>query len=237
MHACRVQSHVVDRRASPGEASADTMRIRDPIHGTLPVSDEEKAVVDSACYQRLRHVRQLGFGELAFPGATHTRHAHSLGAMHVAARLFDARRRQRATCPRASAIGSAPRCGWRCSATTWGTCRFATPASTSPPRERRCSFPLAGRGTNGGAGHARGLHREAPPGQRAHAELLRRGSGRSGITAESLAALVTGRDTARRARTSRTGARTGRRCCGRWSPASWTRTGWTTCSATRSTRA
>src|SRR6185503_11638741 len=48
------------------------------------------AVVDSRFYQRLRQVRQLGFGELAFPGATHTRHAHSLGAMHVASRLFDA---------------------------------------------------------------------------------------------------------------------------------------------------
>jgi hypothetical protein len=66
------------------------MRIRDPIHGTIDVSDEEKAVIDSRYYQRLRHVRQLGFGDLAFPGATHTRHAHSLGAMHVASRVFQA---------------------------------------------------------------------------------------------------------------------------------------------------
>lgn len=66
------------------------MRIRDPIHGTLEVADAEKAVIDSPFFQRLRTVRQLGFGELAFPGATHTRHAHSLGAMHVSGRLFDA---------------------------------------------------------------------------------------------------------------------------------------------------
>jgi HD superfamily phosphohydrolase len=66
------------------------MRIRDPIHGTISFSDSEKAVVDSRFFQRLRSVRQLGFGEMAFPGATHTRHAHSLGAMHVASRLFDA---------------------------------------------------------------------------------------------------------------------------------------------------
>lgn len=65
------------------------MRIRDPIHGTIQVEDEEAAVVDSRFFQRLRHVRQLGFGDLAFPGATHTRHVHSLGAMHVASRLFD----------------------------------------------------------------------------------------------------------------------------------------------------
>ena len=66
------------------------MRIRDPIHGSITVSDDEKPVVDSRFFQRLRHVRQLGFGDLAFPGATHTRHAHSLGAMHIASRLFDA---------------------------------------------------------------------------------------------------------------------------------------------------
>ncbi len=66
------------------------MRIRDPIHGSLTFSPEEARVVDSRHFQRLRHVRQLGFGDLAFPGATHTRHAHSLGAMHVASRLFDA---------------------------------------------------------------------------------------------------------------------------------------------------
>jgi HD superfamily phosphohydrolase len=65
------------------------MRIRDPIHGTIPVDDREKAVIDHPFYQRLRHVKQLGFGDLAFPGATHTRHAHSLGAMHVSSRLFD----------------------------------------------------------------------------------------------------------------------------------------------------
>ncbi|HYV44141.1 MAG TPA: HD domain-containing protein [Myxococcaceae bacterium] len=66
------------------------MRIRDPIHGTIAVSDEERAVIDTRFYQRLRGVRQLGFGDMAFPGATHTRHAHSLGAMHVSSRMFDA---------------------------------------------------------------------------------------------------------------------------------------------------
>ncbi|WP_434299257.1 HD domain-containing protein [Corallococcus exiguus] len=66
------------------------MRIRDPIHGVIPVSDPEKAVIDSRFYQRLRYVRQLGFGDMAFPGATHTRHAHCLGAMFVASRVFNA---------------------------------------------------------------------------------------------------------------------------------------------------
>lgn len=66
------------------------VRIRDPIHGVIAFSDEERAVIDSRPFQRLRSIRQLGFGDLAFPGATHTRHAHSLGALAVATRLFDA---------------------------------------------------------------------------------------------------------------------------------------------------
>ena len=38
------------------------MRIRDPIHGTVPVCDEEKAVIDHRFYQRLRHIlEQNGF--------------------------------------------------------------------------------------------------------------------------------------------------------------------------------
>jgi HD superfamily phosphohydrolase len=45
--------------------------------------------VDNPFFQRLRNVKQLGFADLAFPGATHSRYSHSLGAMHVATRLFD----------------------------------------------------------------------------------------------------------------------------------------------------
>ncbi len=66
------------------------MRIRDPIHGTIGLSESEGAILDSRPLQRLRYVRQLGFGDLAFPGATHSRHSHSLGAMHLVGRLFDA---------------------------------------------------------------------------------------------------------------------------------------------------
>ncbi|MDR0965835.1 MAG: HD domain-containing protein, partial [Myxococcales bacterium] len=66
------------------------MRIRDPAHGTIQVASDEVPLIDSPFFQRLRFIRQLGFGEMAFPGATHTRHAHCLGAMHLATRMFDA---------------------------------------------------------------------------------------------------------------------------------------------------
>jgi HD superfamily phosphohydrolase len=64
-------------------------RIRDPIHGALEIDERERAVLDAPFVQRLRGVRQLGFSEMAFPGATHSRYAHALGACHVLGRLFD----------------------------------------------------------------------------------------------------------------------------------------------------
>lgn len=64
-------------------------QIRDPIHGSIEVSSDEVALIDAPFYQRLRNVKQLGFTDLAFPGGTHTRYAHGIGAMHVASRVFD----------------------------------------------------------------------------------------------------------------------------------------------------
>ncbi|HYY53723.1 MAG TPA: phosphohydrolase, partial [Myxococcales bacterium] len=65
------------------------MHIRDPIHGAIELTADERALIDSPQYQRLRNVKQLGFADLAFPGATHTRYAHGLGAMAMATKLFD----------------------------------------------------------------------------------------------------------------------------------------------------
>lgn len=65
------------------------MEIRDPIHGPIGVSELELRLVDAFPYQRLRRIKQLGFGELSFPGGTHNRYLHSLGTMHLAGRAFD----------------------------------------------------------------------------------------------------------------------------------------------------
>lgn len=64
-------------------------RIRDPIHGSISLDHRERRVIDSPFFQRLRWVRQMGFADAAFPGATHTRYVHALGACHVSGRLFD----------------------------------------------------------------------------------------------------------------------------------------------------
>jgi HD superfamily phosphohydrolase len=66
------------------------MEIRDPVLGPIAVLDEERPVLDHPLFQRLRRIKQLGFSEYAFPGATHTRYLHSLGVMHLADRVAEA---------------------------------------------------------------------------------------------------------------------------------------------------
>ena len=45
-------------------------------------------MLDSEPFQRLRYVRQLGHAFLVYPGATHTRFEHALGAYHLAGRAL-----------------------------------------------------------------------------------------------------------------------------------------------------
>jgi len=58
--------------------------IKDPVHGYVEVEEPLLPVLDSPPVQRLRHVKQLGFSCLVYPGANHTRFEHSLGTMHLA---------------------------------------------------------------------------------------------------------------------------------------------------------
>ncbi|PIU00618.1 MAG: hydrolase [Bdellovibrionales bacterium CG10_big_fil_rev_8_21_14_0_10_45_34] len=65
------------------------MEIRDPVHGSIELTPVEGAIVDSPFFQRLREIKQLGFGEYSYPGATHNRYIHSLGVCHLAGEAFD----------------------------------------------------------------------------------------------------------------------------------------------------
>ncbi len=65
------------------------MEIRDPVHGSISVSDEEVIILDTPEYQRLRSIKQLGVSEFSFPAATHNRYLHSIGVCHLAGRAFD----------------------------------------------------------------------------------------------------------------------------------------------------
>ena len=63
--------------------------VTDPVHGDIHLLELEVAVIDSRAFQRLRRVKQLGTTHLVYPGATHTRFSHSLGAVKVAQDLVD----------------------------------------------------------------------------------------------------------------------------------------------------
>ena len=63
--------------------------IRCPIHGFIHFSDNEREIINSPLFQRLRYIRQLALTEYIYPGATHTRFEHSLGVMELATRFFD----------------------------------------------------------------------------------------------------------------------------------------------------
>ena len=55
----------------------------------MGISEQELRVIDSPAFQRLRMIKQLGFSEFSFPGASHSRYTHSLGAFHLAGKAFD----------------------------------------------------------------------------------------------------------------------------------------------------
>lgn len=69
-------------------------RIRDPIHGLIVFDLVETVdslawkLIETPEFQRLRRIRQLGVSDLVFPGATHSRFAHSIGVFHNARKLI-----------------------------------------------------------------------------------------------------------------------------------------------------
>lgn len=62
---------------------------RDPIHVFIKVTSEERNIIDSRPFQRLRNISQLALTYLIYPGATHKRFEHSLGVMELSTRIFD----------------------------------------------------------------------------------------------------------------------------------------------------
>ncbi|MFU8767936.1 MAG: HD domain-containing protein, partial [Candidatus Methanoperedens sp.] len=63
--------------------------IRDPIHDYIELDELALKLVDTPEVQRLRRVRQLGFSNLVYPGANHTRFEHSLGVYHLTGHLVN----------------------------------------------------------------------------------------------------------------------------------------------------
>ncbi|MGC8998762.1 MAG: HD domain-containing protein [Candidatus Bathyarchaeia archaeon] len=63
--------------------------IKDPVHGYVYITEEEKEIIDSYPVQRLRRLRQLAGAEYVYPGANHTRFEHSVGVMYLAGKVAE----------------------------------------------------------------------------------------------------------------------------------------------------
>lgn len=63
--------------------------IRDAVWGDIMLTRLEIRLIDTADFQRLHSIRQLGTAHLVYPTANHTRFDHSLGCLHTAQRIID----------------------------------------------------------------------------------------------------------------------------------------------------
>lgn len=66
------------------------MILRDQIHGEIELTDDEMVLVNSRPFDRMRYIKQLGFVEVVFPGASHNRFQHSLGVCQCVTDMYNA---------------------------------------------------------------------------------------------------------------------------------------------------
>jgi HD superfamily phosphohydrolase len=76
------------KRARADETNARVTIVRDPLWNNIPLDADAMRLVDTAVFQRLRYVRQLGLAFLVYPGATHSRFEHALGTYHLTGRTL-----------------------------------------------------------------------------------------------------------------------------------------------------
>ena len=73
-----------------GRGPAELEIIRDPLWDNIRLDRPALLALDTPTVQRLRYVRQVGHAFLVYPGATHTRFEHALGAYHLTRRALAA---------------------------------------------------------------------------------------------------------------------------------------------------
>ena len=67
--------------------------INDPVHGFVSIpSDFIYDLIEHPYFQRLRRIRQLGLTHYVYPGATHTRFQHTIGALHLMTQAIESLR-------------------------------------------------------------------------------------------------------------------------------------------------
>ena len=64
--------------------------INDPVYGFIRFPEPElMRMIDHPWFQRLRNIKQMGLAHLVYPGAVHSRLAHSLGSCHLMGKALD----------------------------------------------------------------------------------------------------------------------------------------------------
>jgi len=63
--------------------------ICDNAHGSVGISKIEQKIINPRTFQRLKKINHLGLANLVFPGAEHSRFAHSIGVMHLMSLMID----------------------------------------------------------------------------------------------------------------------------------------------------
>jgi len=72
------------------QASGSGKLIVDSIHGDIHLTEREVDVIGTPSFQRLRRLKQLAMAQMVYPSATHTRFAHSVGALGMMIRILNA---------------------------------------------------------------------------------------------------------------------------------------------------
>ena len=99
---------------------------RDPLYNYIAFDQQRDGwlieLANSPEVQRLRRIHQLGVSNFTYPGADHTRFAHSLGVTHLMQLVLDHLAR---ACPAAKIEGAKQALLATACFTTWATAQFS----------------------------------------------------------------------------------------------------------------
>lgn len=87
--AAQMQPHHEAALADRRDCTTPRLDIKDEVWGMIAVEGGTLALLNSPVMQRLRRIKQLGFSNLVYPSADHSRFSHSLGVYHVARRYAE----------------------------------------------------------------------------------------------------------------------------------------------------
>ncbi|KAJ3717984.1 hypothetical protein C8R42DRAFT_157395 [Lentinula raphanica] len=71
------------------EFNNDPRTLKDPVHDQITMTERMSQFIDSAAFQRLRRIKQLGTTYYVWPGASHNRFEHCIGVAHLASEMVN----------------------------------------------------------------------------------------------------------------------------------------------------